>query len=46
MNQYDDLVQRLTAEMENELRERDTDGEEELVVKDFETRTTLLAMSK
>ncbi len=46
MNQYDDLVQRLTAEMENELRERDSDGDDEGGIKDFDTRMMLMDMNK
>lgn len=46
MNHYDDIVQRLAAEMENELRERDSDSEEDSGIKDFDTRLMLLNMHK
>ena len=47
MNQYDNLVQRLTAEMDNELRERDSDADnEDGGIKDFDTRLLLLNMHK
>lgn len=47
MNQYDNLVQRLTAEMDNELRERDSEGDnEDGGIKDFDTRLLLLNMHK
>jgi hypothetical protein len=46
MNHYDDIVQRLAAEMENELRERDSDGEDDGGIKDFDTKLMLLNMHR
>ena len=47
MNQYDSLVQRLTAEIDNELRERDSDGDnEDGGNKDFDTKLMLVNMNK
>lgn len=46
MDHYDDIVQRLAAEMESELRVRDSDGEEDGGIKDFDTKLMLLNMHK
>ena len=48
MNAYEDLVQRLTAEMENELRENDSNvkEDEDGGVKDPEIKETLNKMNQ
>ena len=46
MDHYDDIVQRLAAEMESELRVRDSEGDEEGGIKDFDTKLMLLNMDK
>ena len=46
MDHYEDIVQRLAAEMESELRVRDSDGDEEGGIKDFDTKLMLLNMHK
>lgn len=45
MGQYDEIVQRLAAEMDNELREKDSEGDEEGGIS-FDTRLMLLNMHK
>lgn len=46
MNQYENLVNRLQAEIDHEIRERDDDSSADEAIKDIDTRLILLNMQK